>query len=61
MERSCPIVPEILGRDTLEFYLVCVTELLTGVSVDHLRLVQLGSRGQDLLDDLGRIFCEAEL
>lgn len=60
VEVPSPVVLEIRLGDALEFDLMLLPVFLSGLGVDHLRLVEMRSRGEDSGCDLGRELGKAE-
>ena len=60
VEGPDPVISEILGWYSFEFDFIVMPELLSGLSVDDLRVVEMWSGGEDFFDNLWRVFGEAK-
>ena len=60
VEGPSPVVSEIFEGDSFMFDFMLVAILFASVGVDDLRVVELGSSGEDVMDDLLRELSEAE-
>lgn len=60
MERPRPVIPQIFSGYSFEFYFMFMSILFPGFRIDDLRVVQLWSRGKDVLYNLGGVFCQTE-